>query len=114
MESVEERTTKLEKSVQMLVGLVQNTHETLKEIVLKVDENFAKIEERFAKMDERFAKIEDRLTRIENNLNILTKDTSSNFGSVEVKLDSITEELSKINATTGYEEEYKNLKIVTS
>lgn len=113
MKELKERLTKLEKTVSLLVELAQSSHITVKAVAVKVDENFSKVEERFDKVDANTLKIDDRLSKVEASLNILAADTSSNFIGVDVKLDSIAEELSKINTTTRYEEEFQNLKIAS-
>ena len=113
MEALVERLDKLEKRVSLLLELAQSSHIAVKAVAVKVDENFTKVEERFDKVDENISRIDDRLSNVEASLNILAADTSSNFVGVDVKLDSIAEELFKINTTTGYEEEFQNLKIAS-
>lgn len=98
MEESKENLTSLESRVSVLTELIKGNHETIKLIVTLVDK--------------RFDNVEDKLGKIQTELNTLTKSTETSFTTVGVQLGSIADELSKISATTRYEEEYENLKIV--
>ena len=84
----------------------------------QMDARLDKIEVRLDQMDARFDQMDERLDQVEASsktmqaqLNKLTSDMSANFDTVGYHLAKITLELSKIETTTRYEQDYQNMLI---
>jgi len=106
---MEERITKLEEKLDNLINLVGNIKESLDEVINVSNKNFQKI-------DDRFVELESKIDAISKNTNTSFEGIDLKLGEINKelsgKIDGVHEELTKINLTTRYEEEFKNLKIV--
>lgn len=107
-----------QKSIVALLTMVDERFRSIEERFTKVDARLDKIEVRLDQMDLRFDRMEERLDEVEATsktmqaqLNKLTSDMSANFDTVGHHLSKILLELSKIEITTRYEQDYQNMLI---
>jgi len=91
MASLEERVKTLE---QLLLTVLSNMGETRKAI------------------SDGFQKTNDNFTKIHEKIDTLSGNTKRGFQDVSLNLESIQEEISKINSVTGYEEAVNNMRAV--
>jgi len=96
MENLNEKLTKLEEAVSLLLSQNDSTKAMLYGIATKADENFIKIE--------------NRLSNIETRLNSLSAETSTNFTDVGDQLGGIKAEIVKIGPATRYEQHHEDQK----
>jgi methyl-accepting chemotaxis protein len=88
---MEERFSKIEQLLGVMVENISNARKAISEGFSKVDDNFKEVHR---KIDE------------------LSGHTSNDFKDVKVELRNIHDEISKIGNVTGYEEVFRNLTAV--
>ncbi|WP_127128376.1 hypothetical protein [Pseudoflavitalea rhizosphaerae] len=99
MENNEEKKTELIDSLKTILSVVGNGF-------TKVDHNFKTIKEQ---VDTLNSKVES----LHNKLEELRGTTTHGLGDVGIKIEGLTEEISKINLVTQYGEQFENLKGIT-
>lgn len=93
----------LELKLSAFIKSTEDNFKSLVDIVTVIDHNVKKL-------DKRTTDMEIKLELLERKVDLLHNDTSSGFGSVDNKLEDITDKLDQINIVTRFEDEYKNLK----
>jgi archaellum component FlaC len=59
-----------------------------------------------------FKKVESNFENLSKKVDDLSSGTTHSLGRVDVKLDSLSDEIKKIGAVTRYESEYENLSSI--
>jgi hypothetical protein len=85
---------------------LQNKITKLTELVVGMNNG---IIEANAKIDSNFDIVVERLTSIESKLKSLEGSTSNEFSSVGSKLDSLHDEIKKIQKVSGYDAQHENM-----
>jgi len=104
---MEERISQLEKLAGTLNQELTNIKELLAHSLTKVDSNFNSIIGQLITLNKKV----DFLTK---KVDLLEGTTNDGLGDVGVKLENLTEEISKIGVVTQYTEQFENLKGFTS
>lgn len=103
---MEKRVSDLEKTIASLMEYIKGVNSSISEGFNKSNNNFDKITQHLKKIDGSIAIINAKIDSLDGS-------TNNNFGKVDVKLDDLKTEISKINNVTGYDELFQNLKRVS-
>ncbi len=102
---MEKRVEDLEKNLSAVVSHIKDVHSAISGGLGKVDTNFEKI-------TAHLNKIEAELLIVNSKIDSLSGNTEKGFGDVNVSLEDLKMEISKINDVTSYDHIYENLEIV--
>lgn len=100
---MEQRLDHLEKAVSVVHGEITD----LKELLAS---GFKKVESNFDSVKTQVDSLNGSLRILNAKVDSLKGSTDEGFGSVGLKLENLTEEISKISEVTRYSQEYDNLK----
>ncbi len=100
---MENKIETLEKSVAILAKEVTSISELLGAGFKKVESNFDSIKKEIYSLHSKVDILNKKVDNLEGN-------TTDGFGDVGLKLETLSEEISKIGIITKYDEEYKNLQ----
>jgi uncharacterized coiled-coil DUF342 family protein len=100
---MQERIETLEKKITVLSQDISEIKELIGSGFKKTDNNFDSIKK---EMDGLTIKTES----IKKSLELLRGSTDDGFGTVGLKLENLSDEISKIGIVTRYEEQFKHLK----
>ena len=95
----------LEEKVKQLEVRTNGLESLLTMVISNMGETRKAISEGFQKTDNNFSQIHDKIDK-------LTGNTKKDFHCVNLNLESIKEEIAKINEATGYEQAINNLRSV--
>jgi hypothetical protein len=93
----------VEKSLNLL-------SEELKAIRESVSAGFVKVNANFTVISNRLISLEKQVRELNFKVDNLDGSTSKGLSEVGNKIESLTDEISKISAVTKYDEEFKNLQ----
>lgn len=109
----------LEKTVASLVSEMNTLKESVASGFKKVESNFEKVEDNFKNLSKKVDELSSGVDQLRSGLgqlssgvDDLSSGTTNNFGKVDVKLDSLADEIKKIGEVTRYESEYENLSSI--
>lgn len=102
---MEERIVKLEQALDLLHKEVTGIRELLISGFKKVDINFESITK------EVFI-VNKKIEIVNKNVEMLKGSTTEGFDNVGMKLENLTDEISKIGEVTQYDQLYNNLKSI--
>lgn len=102
---MDKRIEELEKAIAAIVSHQKQVHSSISDGFNKVGSNFEKITTHLHKID-------NELTIINKKIDLLSGNAEKGFGEVNVSLEDLKAEISKINDVTSYDHIYQNLKIV--
>lgn len=102
---MEDRIKELERNMAALAQHMKTTSATISQGFSKVDGNFEKITSHLNNID-------TEISGLHKKVDVLSGTTDKGLGDVNVKLEDLKGEISKINDVTQYDDLYKNLKIV--
>lgn len=101
-----------EKRIADLEKTVASILEYMKVVNKAVSEGFSKADGNFDKITSRFQTVEGELKIINAKIDKLAGNTDTGFSKVDVQLEDLKSEVSKIGSVTGYDDMINNLKIV--
>lgn len=99
---MENKITEIEKSIAALSDELKSLGESITTGFKKVDANFETVKK---EIDFLHKKVDLLSTKVA----ALDTSTTDGFDDVGIKLENLTEEITKIGKVTGYDEEFKNL-----
>jgi predicted nucleic acid-binding Zn-ribbon protein len=102
---MEKRIEMLEKSVMHLSGELKEIKELIGTGSKKVATNFDSIKKEIDSLHGKVDILNKKVDRLEGN-------TTDGFEDVGLKLENLTEEISKTSMVTKYDEEFNNLKAI--
>lgn len=111
--SLDNRFGNLENSVNNLDNRVCKLEEAIKELSSSVASGFKKIEDNFSVIIGKILFMERKIENIDAVLKEIRGNSSASLETVEHKITGLTDEISKINCVTNYEDHFSNLKIVS-
>ncbi|MEO7048979.1 MAG: hypothetical protein ABI091_26990 [Ferruginibacter sp.] len=82
----------------------------LVEIKELIGTGFKKVSNNFDSIKKEIDSLHLEVAFISKKIDLLKGETHSGLGDVGIKLENLTEEISKISIVTKYDEEYRNLK----
>jgi chromosome segregation ATPase len=100
---MEQKIENLEKNLTSLTKEMLELKELIGTGFTKVSNNFSSIKK---EIDSLHAKVDILNKKVDS----LEGSTTDGFGEVGLKLENLTEEISKISVVTKYDEEFKNLQ----
>lgn len=78
----------------------------------KVENNFETIRKELNQLNSRYDNIGSSVDEIKKTLQSLEGATNEGFVTVEFKLETLTDEISKIGAVTNYDDHFTNMKAI--
>lgn len=100
---MEEKITSLEQNVITVSKELVALKELIATVLTKVDTNFGVVEKKLSTLEKKINELNFKIDNLDVN-------TVSGFNEVGNKIESLTEEITKIGTVTGYDEMYKNQK----
>ncbi len=100
---MQKRIEALEKTSRQLIDYMQDSRGNISAGFEKVNSNFEKITAHLQKIDKDIKTLSAQLEQLNGS-------TNNGFGDVNVKLEDLKVEITKINDVTGYEGIFTNLK----
>lgn len=109
---MEEKIQSIETKISVLNDEINNLSKHIVAGFTKVENNFEIIRKELNQLNSKNDSIGSAVDEIKNSLQSLEGATNEGFGTVEFKLETLTDEISKIGAVTNYDQHYSNLKII--
>lgn len=100
-----ENTELFEKKIDVLSAEIIALRESVSAGFVKANNNFNVIAVKLAALERQVNELNFKVDKLDTT-------TSVGFGEVGTKIESLTDEISKINAVTNYDDQYNNLKII--
>lgn len=71
---------------------------------------FKKVDNNFFSIKKEIDILHSKIDTLNKKVDVLEGSTTDGFGEVGLKLENLTEEITKISSVTNYNEQYKNLQ----
>lgn len=109
---MEKRVETLEKSIIHLSAELKEVKELIGAGFKKVSTNFDSIKKEIDSLHLKVDILGKKFDSLGKKFDSLEGNTTEGFEGVGLKLENLTEEISKISMVTRYEDEFNNLKII--
>lgn len=96
-------------NIDAKVNALHNELSTLKELIAA---GFQKVDNNFIAFKQDIDGIHKKIESLAKSIEALDNSTSNGLENVGIKIESLTDEISKISTVTRYADEYNNLKAV--
>ena len=100
----------MDKRIELLEQnfvILNNELTAIKELL---SAGFTKIDNNFTNVKREIDLLKHELTQFHKKVDELKSDTSDGLGDVGVKIENLTEEITKINIVTSYGDQFENMK----
>lgn len=96
------------------IASLENNLSTLSQEVVEIKEliraGFTKVANNFTSIKNEIDTLHNKVDSLNIKINALKGDTNTGFGEVGLKLENLTDEISKIGIVTNYDKQYQNFK----
>lgn len=97
------------ETVEKSIGLLRNELGDLKKLV---STGFTKIDGNFSSIQNELKLLNGKYDKLNQKIDDLSSGTDHSFGKVDIKLDSLSDEIKKIADVTRYDEQFNNLNTI--
>ncbi len=98
--------------IELLEKNVSHLSNELKEIKELIGAGFVKVVNNFDSIKEEIDLLHSKVDSLNKKVDLLEGNTKDGLEDVGLKLENLSDEISKISKVTGYDEVYDNMKVI--
>ena len=102
----------MENRIEQIESTLYTNTTELKSLGDLIAKGFTKVDTNFDSIGKEIRQIHAQIDMLNKKIDALKGDTNEGFDDVGLKLENLTEEISKIGKVINYEEYFKNLQLI--
>ena len=104
----------MSEKIETLEASITEISKELKAIIDTISSGFKKVDSNFESVKKEIDSLHKKVDGLTKKVESLEGDTNEGFGTVGIKLENLSEEISKIGLVTRYKDQLDNLSGITN